>query len=38
MALGFCREQRCHGVICLGEEKDALPRDDRKAPRRPLAG
>ncbi|HET9049974.1 MAG TPA: hypothetical protein VFN29_13565 [Chiayiivirga sp.] len=30
VALGFHREQRCHGVILLGE-KDALPRDDRAA-------
>src|SRR6218665_3412807 len=35
--LGFYGEQRCHGVICSGE-KDALPRDDRKACSRPLVG
>lgn len=35
--LGFRGEQRCHGFICSGE-KDAPPRDDRKACGRPPAG
>jgi hypothetical protein len=32
VSLASSGEQRCHGAICLGEEKDALSSDDRKAP------